>query len=412
MDAVQRIVVLPEVRDLLHVRRADQPPVEIVGPRVIRTLDAAGERPLELGAQPGAAMTADVVERVDAPGRRARDDDALAEELADEELARADRPARSRPAQTHIRPNRPPSPRLKYAAIDVVRGRQRSRARRHHVARLDVSGSWLLQVHQGSSVSSRASRGLRNHDTAVRLDLIDPSAAWRAPRELGRWDLTAIGVNQVIGAAVFAHAGGAGRERRRVEPVDGRRRRRRVDADRALVRRSGEPLRRHRRPYLYTRAAFGRFAAFEVGWMLWFTRAASWASVINVLVASLGFYWPAVTVGRRATIASSPRSSPSSPRSTSAASARAARGQRADGRQARCRSRCSSPPGCSTWTGPACARRRQRAARASCRRAGCCWSSRSAATRSSRLPAGETTRSAARRAVRADHDDRRRHARA
>ena len=36
-------------------------------------------------------------------------------------------------------------------------------------------------------------------------------------------------------------------------------------------------------PYLYTRAAFGRFAAFEVGWMLWFTRAASWAAVINVL---------------------------------------------------------------------------------------------------------------------------------
>ena len=31
--------------------------------------------------------------------------------------------------------------------------------------------------------------------------------------------------------------------------------------------------------------------------MLWFTRAASWASVINVLVASLGFYWPAITAG-------------------------------------------------------------------------------------------------------------------
>src|SRR5688572_4724509 len=46
--------------------------------------------------------------------------------------------------------------------------------------------------------------------------------------------------------------------------------------------------------YLYTRAAFGRFPAFEVGWMMWFTRAASWASVINVLVDSLGRYWPAV----------------------------------------------------------------------------------------------------------------------
>ena len=50
-------------------------------------------------------------------------------------------------------------------------------------------------------------------------------------------------------------------------------------------------------PYLYTRAAFGRFLAFEVGWMMWFTRAASWASVINVLVSALGFYWPSVTVG-------------------------------------------------------------------------------------------------------------------
>jgi APA family basic amino acid/polyamine antiporter len=50
-------------------------------------------------------------------------------------------------------------------------------------------------------------------------------------------------------------------------------------------------------PYLYTKTAFGRFPAFEIGWMQWFTRVASWASVINVLVASLGFYWPAVTAG-------------------------------------------------------------------------------------------------------------------
>ena len=49
--------------------------------------------------------------------------------------------------------------------------------------------------------------------------------------------------------------------------------------------------------YLYARAAFGRFAGFEVGWMLWFTRVASWAAVINVLVSSLGFYWPEATAG-------------------------------------------------------------------------------------------------------------------
>ena len=50
-------------------------------------------------------------------------------------------------------------------------------------------------------------------------------------------------------------------------------------------------------PYLYARAAFGRFAGFEVGWMLWFTRVASWAAVINILVSSLGFYWPRATAG-------------------------------------------------------------------------------------------------------------------
>src|SRR5688500_7830336 len=50
-------------------------------------------------------------------------------------------------------------------------------------------------------------------------------------------------------------------------------------------------------PYLYTRAAFGRFLAFEVGWMMWFTRAASWASVINVLVDALGRYWAVISAG-------------------------------------------------------------------------------------------------------------------
>jgi len=50
-------------------------------------------------------------------------------------------------------------------------------------------------------------------------------------------------------------------------------------------------------PYLYTRAAFGRFAAFEVGWMQWFTRASSQASVMAGIAVALGYYWPAVTSG-------------------------------------------------------------------------------------------------------------------
>lgn len=116
-------------------------------------------------------------------------------------------------------------------------------------------------------------------------------------RELGRWALTAIGVNQVIGSGIFrlpadlaASAGGwspflvAGvglasllialcfaEVSSRFEATGG--------------------------SYIYTKAAFGRFPGFEVGWMLWFTRVSSWASVLHVLASALALYWPALDSG-------------------------------------------------------------------------------------------------------------------
>jgi APA family basic amino acid/polyamine antiporter len=124
----------------------------------------------------------------------------------------------------------------------------------------------------------------------------DPASAGLR-RALGRWDLTAIGVNQVIGSAVFALpaalAASAGTWSPWLVAATG--------FASLLIALSfaevGSRFEGTGGPYLYAREAFGRFAAFEVGWLMWFTRAASWASVINVLVASLGFYWPAVTTG-------------------------------------------------------------------------------------------------------------------
>ena len=113
-------------------------------------------------------------------------------------------------------------------------------------------------------------------------------------RELGRWDLTAIGVNQVIGGSVFALAAGLALQTGSWGPwlIAG------VAVATMLIALSfAEVASRFEGTggsYLYTRAAFGRFPAFEVGWMMWFTRAASWASVINVLVDALGRYWPVV----------------------------------------------------------------------------------------------------------------------
>ena len=127
--------------------------------------------------------------------------------------------------------------------------------------------------------------------------MIQPPAVAELRRELGRWDLTAIGINQVIGGAVFAMpasvaalAGGWSPWLIVAVGV----------ASLMIAATFAEVASRFDAtggPYLYTKTAFGRFPAFEIGWMQWFTRVASWASVINVLVASLGFYWPAVTGG-------------------------------------------------------------------------------------------------------------------
>jgi amino acid transporter len=127
--------------------------------------------------------------------------------------------------------------------------------------------------------------------------MIQPLPVAQLRRELGRWDLTAIGINQVIGGAVFAMPAALAAIVGGWSPflIVG------VGLASLLIALTfGEVASRFDGtggPYLYTRAAFGRFAAFEVGWMQWFTRVASWASVINVLVAALGFYWPSVTAG-------------------------------------------------------------------------------------------------------------------
>lgn len=129
-----------------------------------------------------------------------------------------------------------------------------------------------------------------------------PPSETSLKRELGRWDLTAIGVNQVIGGAVFALPASLAAHAGAWSPWAVAA----VGLASMLVALSfAEVASRFDGtggPYLYTRAAFGRFPAFEVGWMMWFTRAASWASVINVLVASLGRYWPTLTAGLTRTL--------------------------------------------------------------------------------------------------------------
>jgi basic amino acid/polyamine antiporter, APA family len=116
-------------------------------------------------------------------------------------------------------------------------------------------------------------------------------------RELGKWDLTAIGVNQVIGGSVFLMPALVAAQIGAWSWIA-------VGAVGVLAMlialnfaEAGSRFDGTGGAYLYTRAAFGRFASFEVGWMLWVTRITSWSSVVNGLATALSYYWPSLAGG-------------------------------------------------------------------------------------------------------------------
>jgi len=116
-------------------------------------------------------------------------------------------------------------------------------------------------------------------------------------RALGKWDLTAIGVNQVIGAAIFLLPADVARLVGNWAPLMflG------VGLASLFVAlcfaEVGSRFDTTGGPIGPARAAFGRFVGFEVGWMMWFSRVSSGASVINGLAVALGYYWPVVSTG-------------------------------------------------------------------------------------------------------------------
>lgn len=50
-------------------------------------------------------------------------------------------------------------------------------------------------------------------------------------------------------------------------------------------------------PYVYARETFGPTPAFLVGWLMWLTRLAGFATLVQVFVSYLGYFWPAAESG-------------------------------------------------------------------------------------------------------------------
>jgi len=127
--------------------------------------------------------------------------------------------------------------------------------------------------------------------------MIQPRRMITLKRALGRWDLTALGVNQVIGGAIFLWPAQVAAQVGAWSPFGfvliGF-----LSLSVALC--FAELSSRFDStggPYLYTRAAFGDFVGFEIGWMQWFSRATSQASIMAATAVALGYYWPMLTAG-------------------------------------------------------------------------------------------------------------------
>lgn len=116
-------------------------------------------------------------------------------------------------------------------------------------------------------------------------------------RELTKWDLTALGVNQVLGGAVFLMPALVFAQLGHWSILA-------VGSVAVLAMcvalcfaEAGSRFEGTGGAALYVHTAFGRFAGFEVGWMLWVVRTTSWASVVNGLTDALGYYWPVLRAG-------------------------------------------------------------------------------------------------------------------
>jgi len=113
-------------------------------------------------------------------------------------------------------------------------------------------------------------------------------------RVIGRWSLVALMVNTMIGASIFglpaviaAYLGKWSPAGYFVAFVG-------ISVIAACMAEVASQFQEAGGPYLYARAAFGRFVAIQNGWLLWLARVAAVAGVANLFITYLGEFFPVV----------------------------------------------------------------------------------------------------------------------
>jgi basic amino acid/polyamine antiporter, APA family len=111
-------------------------------------------------------------------------------------------------------------------------------------------------------------------------------------RSIGRWSLTALTVNCIIGSGVFGLPSVLARLVGRASVVAVVLAAAVMGVIMACFAEVASRFAQTGGPYLYARETFGRFMGIQVAWLVWFVRLASCAANANLFVIYLGQFWP------------------------------------------------------------------------------------------------------------------------
>ena len=113
-------------------------------------------------------------------------------------------------------------------------------------------------------------------------------------RAMGRWTLTALVINSIIGSGIFGLpsvvAGYLGRQSPLAYLVAAAG----IGIVMACFAEVASQFGAAGGPYLYVREAFGRFIGIEIAWLLWLVRLTAAAAAANLFTNYLAEFWPAV----------------------------------------------------------------------------------------------------------------------
>jgi len=111
-------------------------------------------------------------------------------------------------------------------------------------------------------------------------------------RSIGRWALTGLVINGVIGSAIFGMPSLIAARLGRAAPWAWILAAVLIGVVIACFAEVASRFRDAGGPYLYVRETFGRFAGIQTGWMAYLARLTASASVANLFVIYLGEFWP------------------------------------------------------------------------------------------------------------------------